>query len=232
MPASFPNVRLRILWALFLVSIFVGAQKIETVNGVRVVHNEKGGQWGNSPEVRIELVRTIGGLDEKDPNLAFNMPYDVVRDSAGNIYVLDGRDCRIQKLDAAGRFLKSIGRRGQGPAEFQSPFSMDIDEADNLFVFDSMNTRIQILSVEGKPLSTVKFDAYANHQIRRLKSGLIVKGGAFSEADVMQRPKKLPKLLEIVDRNGQTQKMFGEATDYKDVNVNTHANGFNFDKDA
>lgn len=57
--------------AILFVSTFASAQKIETVNGVRIVHNEKGGKWGNNPEVRIELVRPIGGLDAEE-NIAFN----------------------------------------------------------------------------------------------------------------------------------------------------------------
>jgi 6-bladed beta-propeller len=116
----------------------VSAQKIETVNGARIIHNEKGGIWAGSPKVKIELVRTIGDLGEKDPNLAFSSPYDVIRDTSGNIYVLDIGNTQIQKLDAEGKFLKTIGRRGQGPGEFQSPSSMDIDGENNLFVFDTM----------------------------------------------------------------------------------------------
>ena len=57
--------------AILFVSTFASAQKIETVNGVRIVHYARGGKWGNIPEVRIELVRMIGGLDA-DANLAFN----------------------------------------------------------------------------------------------------------------------------------------------------------------
>jgi hypothetical protein len=219
---------------LFLVIIFVAAfasaQKIETVNGVRIVHNEKGGTWGNNPEVRIELVRTIGGLDA-DENLSFRAPYDIVRDSAGNLYILDTGNNRIQKLDPQGIFIKTIGRQGQGPGEFQGAFSLDIDEQDNLFVFEPRNMRIQVLSSEGRPLSMVKFDTISMGQIRRLKPGFIIKGGSISLGAAMERPRKLPRLLEIVDRNGRTKTAFGEAKDYKDVNVNSHANRFNFDTD-
>lgn len=121
--------------ALFLVSIFAVAQKIETVNGVRIIHNEKGGQLGAILEVRLELVRTIGGLDAEE-NLAFRDPADIVRDSAGNLYILDAGNCRIQKLDPQGIFIKTIGRKGQCPGEFQAPRSMDIDTEDKLFIFD------------------------------------------------------------------------------------------------
>jgi len=216
--------------ALLFVSTFASAQKIETVNGVRIVHNEKGGTWGNNPEVRIELVRTIGGLDA-DENLSFRAPYDIVRDSAGNLYILDTGNNRIQKLDPRGIYIKTIGRQGQGPGEFQGAFSLDIDEQDNLFVFEPRNMRIQVLSSEGRPLSMVKFDTLSMGQIRRLKPGFVIKGGSMNLRAAMERPRKLPKLLEIVDRNGRTKTAFGEARDYRDVNVNSHANSFNFDTD-
>jgi hypothetical protein len=135
MLGNFPNVRVRILSALFLISIFVEPQKIEIVNGVRVIHNDKGGQWGANPAVKLELIRTIGGLDAEE-NLSFNNPTDIVQDSAGNLYILDSGNKRIQKVNSEGKFIKTIGRKGQGPGEFQAAYSLDIDNEDNLFVFD------------------------------------------------------------------------------------------------
>jgi hypothetical protein len=230
MLASFPNVRLRILAALFLVSIFVGAQKIETVNGVRIIHNEKGRQWGAIPAVKLELIRTIGGLDAEE-NLSFNNPRDIVRDSAGNLYILDSGNKRIQKLDPEGKFIKTIGRKGQGPGEFQSPYSMDIDNEDNLFVLDVIR-RIEVFSSEGKPLRTIKFRAASTGQIRLLKSGLIVRGGYLDSEVKIVTMKKLPKLLEIVDQSARTKLTFGEATDYKDGTTSSYANWFDLDTDA
>jgi hypothetical protein len=206
-------------------------QRAETANEVKVVHNEKDGVWAGSPKVKLELVRVIGGLDEKDPNLAFSSPYDAVRDGAGNIFVLDSRDCRVQMIDPEGKFLKSIGRRGQGQGEFQSPYSMDIDEGGLLFIFDAMGRKIEVLSAEGKPLNTVKFDAFGMHQIRRLPSRRFAKGGSFLLRDLMAGPRRLPKLLSIVDHEGRTLKTFGDPVDFKNPNVNAMANRFDFDWD-
>jgi len=231
MPASFPKVRLRILTALFLVSVFVGAQKIETVNGVRIIHNEKGGKWGSNLEVKLELVRTIGGLDAEE-NLSFRTPNDIVRDSVGNLYLLDTGNNRIQKLNSEGKFIKTIGRKGQGPGEFQAPYSMDVDNEDNLFVFDVMSRRIEVLSSEGKPLRTIKFRAVPPGRIRLLGNGLIVKGGYLDSGVLMGWRKKLPKLLEALDLNGKTKLTFGEATDYRDGVTNDYANHFEVDTDA
>jgi hypothetical protein len=226
-----PNVRLKILTALFLVSILARAQKIETVDGVRVVHNEKGGKWGVNPEVKLELVRTIGGLDA-DENLSFFEPSEIVRDSLGNLYILDSGNNRIQKLNSEGKFIKTIGRKGQGPGEFQGARSMDIDEQNNLLVFDVRSWRIEVLSSEGKSLRTIKFRAFSQDQIRLLKPGLIAKGGFLDSGIMYGTKKKLPRLLEVVDQNGRIKFAFGEATDYGDGNTNWHANRFYLDTDA
>jgi hypothetical protein len=231
MLVSFPNVRLKILTALCLVSVFVGAQKIETVNGVRVVHNEKGGQWGSNLEVKLDLVRTIGGLDAEE-NLSFREPSDIVRDSTGNLYFLDAGNNRIQKLDSEGKFIKTIGRKGQGPGEFQRAISMDIDKDNNLFVFDLGSRRIEVLSSEGKPLRTIKFRSVRPDRIRLLGNGLTIKGGYLDSGVLMGWQKKLPKLLEALDLNGKTKLTFGEATDYRDGVTNDYANRFDLDTDA
>ena len=159
--------------AICLISVFVGAQKIETVNGVRVVHNEKGGQWGANSEVKLELVRTIGGLDAEE-NLSFKEPSDILLDSAGNLYILDSGNNRIQKLDSEGKFIKTIGRKGQGPGEFQAASSMDIDSEDNLFVFDMRSRRIEVLSPDGVFLGEIPLPHHA-HGVRIFGDNLFIR---------------------------------------------------------
>jgi len=217
-------VPLAIPWA-------VAGQKVETVDGVRVVHNEKAGRWGSEPAVRLELVRTIGGLDEQDPNLAFRSPYDIAVDSAGNLYVLDVGNNQIQKLGPDGKYLQTIGRPGQGPGEFQSPFSLDIDRQDLLYVAEARNLRIQLLDAAGKSLRQIKLKSFGIFRIRRLPSGLILKGGAISLREAKEKPKNLPPLLELLDLNGNVKKAFGASTDYKDPLVNSTANNFELDAD-
>ena len=206
-------------------------QKTETVNGVRFVHNEKVGRWGATPPIKLDLIRTIGDLDESDPNLAFNAPYDIDVDSSGNIYVMDMGNNRIQKLGPDGRFLKSIGRAGQGPGDLQRAFSMDIDPQDLLYVSDAGNMRLQIFNTAGKPLRQLKFRTSGVYRIRKLPSGLIVKGSGLNSRALLENPRKLPPLLEILELNGKVNKAFGEATDYKDALVNSVANAFELDTD-
>jgi hypothetical protein len=207
-------------------------QKVKAENEVRLVHNKKAGRWGTTPQVKLDLIRTMGGLEVSDSNLALNAPYDVDVDSSGNIYVLDEANNRIQKLNPDGRFLKSIGRAGQGPGDLQRAFSMDIDSQDLLYISDSGNMRLQIFNAAGKPLRQLKFRTPGVYRIRKLPSGLIVKGGGvLNLRALMGNPKKLPPLLEILELNGKVKKAFGEAADYKDTLVNMLANASELDAD-
>lgn len=220
-----------LLLALALIPPFLAAQKVETVNGVRVIHNERGGKWGNNLEVKLELIRTIGGIDVEDANLAFRDPRDIALDSAGNMFILDSGNNRIQMLNPEGIFIKTIGRRGQGPGEFQFPYSVAIDSQDYLYVFDSVNLRIQVFTPEGKQEKTIKFKTYAQNQIRLLKSGLVVMGGMYGFRPFMEK-RKFPKLIEVVDKNGKMINTFGEMRDYKNLNVNMNGNWFYLDLDT
>ena len=54
-------VAISFLGAIFLfASGHAYSQKIETIDGVRVVHNEKGGKWGNTPGNLFLLDRLRG----------------------------------------------------------------------------------------------------------------------------------------------------------------------------
>jgi len=50
-----------LIMVLMMISTLAYSQKIETINGVRVVHNKKGGKWGNKP-VNLFLVDRLRGV--------------------------------------------------------------------------------------------------------------------------------------------------------------------------
>ncbi len=147
------------------------AQRIETENGVRIVYNVKGGAWGSDPKVSLELVRTIGDVDSDDENLAFNSPADLAVDAAGNIYITDSRNQRIQVFDPEGRYLRTVGRKGQGPGEFMATGSLDFDGEGCLRVLDNGQRRIQVFTPKGEVLKTISNLDF--NKMRLLRSGQI-----------------------------------------------------------
>ncbi|HPN31526.1 MAG TPA: 6-bladed beta-propeller [bacterium] len=76
-------------------------------------------------------------------------PTDVEIDSAGNLYVVDWGNHRIQKFDAAGNFIKMWGSKGSIDGQFFYPCGITFDSDGNLLVVDSYNYRIQKFDIEG-----------------------------------------------------------------------------------
>jgi hypothetical protein len=217
-----------LLFASLALITFTKTQEIETVDGVQVVHNKKGGKWGKNIPIKIELVRTIGDINTLDENLAFNMPSDIVQDDNGNLYILDAGNCRIQKFDPEGRFLASFGREGQGPGEFSFPTSLDFDHLGNLVITDRRGRKIQIFSKDGSLLKTITMTKNAYSRIYALISGLMATRGTGGYNIEGKDKEPLPKLIRLLDAEGNIQREFGEMFDYKHRMLNQRGNSFHF----
>ncbi|NEW06962.1 hypothetical protein GK047_13205 [Paenibacillus sp. SYP-B3998] len=81
----------------------------------------------------------------------FNNPRGVAVDSRGNVYVADGWNDRIQKLDIStgvwSEWKNSGSGSGNGLGEFNKPSSVAVDSIGNVYVGDTNNHRIQKLTV-------------------------------------------------------------------------------------
>ena len=105
-----------------------------------------------SPEGQVLLTLGKPGVAGDGPD-TLNQPSDVVVAGNGDIFVADGHggntNARIVKFSKEGRFLKSWGRRGSAPGEFDTPHAIAIDSKGRVFVGDRANNRIQIFDQEG-----------------------------------------------------------------------------------
>jgi hypothetical protein len=121
--------------------------KIETENGIKVVKNPKDPLYG---EIKLELQEdlSIGG-NEKEENYYFPKGVFIAVDDQGNIFAADMGNFRIQKYDKAGKYLRSIGRKGQGPGEFQYPSMICFDNEGNLWVSDLPTRGLKVFSPDG-----------------------------------------------------------------------------------
>ena len=208
-------------------------QRIVIENGVRVVHNIKGGEWENGPKLSIELVRTIGDVDTDDENLAFNSPSDMGVDDAGNIYILDSGNQRIQVFGPDGRYVRTIGRKGQGPGEFSSPNSIDIDGEGHIYILDNRQKRIQVFTTSGELLKSIRVGDLGINRMRLLGSGaLVIQSYAAYGMSGAPKQKTLPKLIKLLGPDLEVRKEFGEPFDYGDEITNTAGNSWQFAVDG
>ena len=213
-------------------SVFATAQTTETVNGASLIHNKKGGVWGKNPKVTLKLVRTIGDVNTTDDNFAFNSPLDVVLDAPGNIYVLDAGNQRVQKFSPDGRYLATIGRKGQGPGEFMYPRSLDVDSLGRLYVLDNDQKRVEVFTTNGRFVEIIPTTKLSLFRMLRLASGTFVAAAPVRLGSPgEQKAQKAPMLLELLDPGMKMAKEFGDVHDYGDEMTNTMGNSFLFAHD-
>jgi sugar lactone lactonase YvrE len=216
-----------IMAAFVLAATLAAGQKTETVEGARLVHNSGPGAWGKTPKVALEPVRTIGDVDTADANLAFYMPSVMAVDGAGDLYVLDTGNHRVQKLGPDGTFKASYGRQGQGPGEFYYPSWLAVDDKGFLYVSDPNNQRIQVLTPDGKDHKTLKVLEQGSGPVFLGKGGELVEGSPRMRFLINQddeKPAALPKLVKVRDPEGKLLREFGEPRDFGDDLVNNGGN--------
>ncbi len=85
------------------------------------------------------------GKDGVNPG-EFDRPYGLCVDHAGNSYVADFGNHRVQKFDASGRLQYVYGKFGAAEGELDSPMAVAADDRGTLFVSDWGNNRIQKFS--------------------------------------------------------------------------------------
>src|SRR5258706_5283989 len=91
-------------------------------------------------------------------NDEFDAPTEVAIGPDGETFVAEGHtgggtavgNARVVKFDKNGKFVKTWGRKGMGPGEFDAPHTLVFDSRGRLFVGDRQNNRIQIFDRDGK----------------------------------------------------------------------------------
>jgi len=119
--------------------------------------NGKGHQvFKFNPDGRVLMTLGKAGVSGSGPDL-FDQPTDVVVSPAGDIFVTDshrnGKNNRVVRFTADGKFVKEWGRKGSGPGELSEPHTIAIDSRGRLLVGDRENNRIQIFDQDGKHLA-------------------------------------------------------------------------------
>jgi len=99
----------------------------------------------------------------------------VACDDKGCVYVCDYKANNIKKFDSLGKYVKTIGRQGQGPGEFATPYEIAVT-ADRLFVWELGNRRLSVLTKDGEFIkaANIQFTEGMPYKIRPLPNGDII----------------------------------------------------------
>jgi streptogramin lyase len=106
-----------------------------------------------SPEGK--LLMTLGKPGGAAAPDYFYQPNDVLVAPNGDIFVAEGHssapgsNSRILKFDKTGKLIKSFGKFGSDPGDFDQPHALAMDSRGRLFVGDRNNNRVEIFDQNG-----------------------------------------------------------------------------------
>lgn len=142
-----------IILCVLLAFVTVGrlqAQKIKTVKGVQVVENGKKPKPPKGALTKLVFKEEIAVGDSEEEEEIVAQPGFMAVDDKGTMYVVDMKASNIKVFDNTGRFVRTIGKKGAGPGEFNIPFGIIVTPAKELLVEDMMNRRLSYFSLDGK----------------------------------------------------------------------------------
>ena len=191
--------------ALVLVALSVSvatAQPTRTKRGdTTIIVTQGNGRWG-PPRDAIEVLRV-----PETRETTFGAAYVIQATPDGGVVVADTKSLDgfiVRQFDANGKFVRNLGRSGQGPGEYNSAFSFSIDVHPKGAVYIRDGSRsVSVYGADGKLISTfpLHHNNGSTNEIVAADDGSIYLRAAFARTgfptDGLQRP------LEHYDLSGK-----------------------------
>ncbi len=166
-------------------------------------HSTASGATNPPCRITISPVATLGS--DSDPVSPTDFQLTVARDRLGRFYVAPTAEpWSIAVYDAGGRFSKLIGRRGEGPGEYQFIMRVLTLPGDSMLVIDVGNGRITLLSPDHQPVRTIRMPGYITDVVP-LRDGTMIAHGRVATAEGIGFP------LHLLSRDGSVIRSFGSV---------------------
>jgi hypothetical protein len=105
---------------------------------------------------RVEEVFRVGKIDGADWEIFGERP-EVAFDGAGNLYVFDPTSHRVVVVNSSGRFVRQIGRRGDGPGELRTPGAFTVMRDETVVIADLGHAAFLVFGPDGSYQRSVSF---------------------------------------------------------------------------
>ena len=117
-------------------------------SGEIVVRNTDDPLWTPEEAWRAVEDLRIGSATSDGPDLfGAILSFDV--DAWGRIFVLDDQAQEVRIFDSGGAFVRTVGRRGEGPGEFIQAGSVDLSRNGEIWVMGMSLGRVSIFDTTG-----------------------------------------------------------------------------------
>jgi hypothetical protein len=114
---------------------------------------------------------------------------DAFKDNDGNIYLLDGKNCRIHKFNAGGQLQSSFLSHGAGPGELNQYPSIFLNQ-NSLYAHGFSDKKTICFSLDGKVLCEKKF-------LRFYRNPIIVNDSQFIASENLELTEKPIKRIGL-----------------------------------
>ena len=140
------------------------------------------------------------GVESGDEHDMFAEIGDVDLDSEENIYILDGKEGKVNKYDTNGNFLKSLEiKRGEGPREASYVHKLAVTQKGRIYALDRNTEKILVFDEEFEFVRSFKTD---------FRSIDIL---PYSEEEFIVFGIKDENVFHIFDQEGNLLESFGET---------------------
>ena len=173
--------------------------------GVRVVENTV------SPD-DVPVYADLGeadltiGVMEGDPVYSFANLLDVRTLPDGELIVVEAQSQELRVFDSGGRFVRTIGRQGEGPGEFGRLAKLADVEADTVWTWDSRLSRLTWFRTDGDLLGDrrLMIGDFLVAELTRLADGTHLAALVnFAAANDAERFYVAPEPLMLLDADGE-----------------------------
>ena len=82
-----------------------------------LVHNTNQEIKACQGKLQLRWIRMWGGAEEEDEHKFFKYPVSVAVDKNNNLYICDQNNHQVRVYDLAGKYVRTIGRKGRGPGD-------------------------------------------------------------------------------------------------------------------
>ncbi len=97
------------------------------------------------PHIKLTVLQTIG-VELGETDYVFGRIVDAVQTTDGGVLALDLTTLNVRRYDSSGIFIRSGGREGSGPGEFQNPMGLAILEDNRFIVTDMAGSAIKVFN--------------------------------------------------------------------------------------
>jgi len=175
-------------------------------------------------KLKLKLIRVWGGDKEGDENKFFATPISLAVDHNQLVYICDVHNHCIKVFRNTGDYVRTIGRKGQGPGDLYGPEYITLTTVGDILVNECGNRRIQWFSPDGK-------SKHIKKQIEYLEwIGVLNENEMAVYAHV--KTFKYRNLISITDNNGKVLREIGKYHDTAKNIISSERLNFSIDEEG